>query len=788
LNILKRYMRWLHTCWPAGTVEKFPEVNEDGTTAVPGLSVVGDLTGVPLLKFSVHTGAKAVRAILDESDFEPDRGAGDVLDLAIVGAGVSGVSAAIEARKADLTFEIFEATEPFSTIVNFPRAKPIFTYPTNMKPDAAMEVSADVKEKLVEQLEQQRKAYDVEPRPLRIERLERKGGRFILHHDEGQTEARRVIVAIGRSGNFRKLGVPGEDLTKVYNRLYDPTDHEGQQALVVGGGDSAMETSIALALAGAKVTLSYRREQFSRPKPENLTKLESLVENPGADVDVDEPSSERVTTSFSPTMTKNPGKGSLVVRMPSRVLDIRDDEVDLETENGEVETIPNDVVFSMIGREPPLAFFRRAGVPIRGEWRVRKMVAFGLFVSLCFLMYHWKAAADEFPLRRWFTEQQWFPFNIESAFGALGGAIAEAARTKTNLLFTLRVSMGDPSFYFTLGYSLCVVLFGIARIRRRKTPYVKWQTLTLMAVQVIPLFVLPQIILPWAGRNGWFNEGWSATLADQFFERHDAAGEERAYWRAYGLILAWPLFIWNWFTEAPMWGWLIVGCIQTFAIIPLIIRRWGKGAYCGWVCSCGALAETLGDAHRHKMPHGPLWNRINMLGQGILAVACVLMLLRITSWIWPGSSFETVYAGLLKGVPFVNYKWVVDMMLAGVVGLGCYFWFSGRVWCRFACPLAALMHIYTRFSRYRIFAEKPKCISCNVCTAVCHQGIDVMNFANKGLPMEDPECVRCSACVHSCPTGVLYFGRYDSEGNEVPDKLPASLVRLEEVGIPGKSR
>jgi polyferredoxin len=88
------------------------------------------------------------------------------------------------------------------------------------------------------------------------------------------------------------------------------------------------------------------------------------------------------------------------------------------------------------------------------------------------------------------------------------------------------------------------------------------------------------------------------------------------------------------------------------------------------------------------------------------------------------------------GVELNNYH-VVDIFLAGIVGVGFYFWFSGRVWCRFACPLAALMHIYTRFSRYRIFPEKSKCISCNVCTTVCHQGIDVMNFANKGLPMED---------------------------------------------------
>ena len=90
------------------------------------------------------------------------------------------------------------------------------------------------------------------------------------------------------------------------------------------------------------------------------------------------------------------------------------------------------------------------------------------------------------------------------------------------------------------------------------------------------------------------------------------------------------------------------------------------------------------------------------------------------------------------------------------------------------------MHIYARFSRFRIFPEKKKCISCNVCTSVCHQGIDIMSFANKGLPMEDPECVRCSACVQQCPTGVLSFGRYTSSGLVKLDTLQASAVRARE--------
>src|SRR5213078_3232493 len=157
-------------------------------------------------------------------------------------------------------------------------------------------------------------------------------------------------------------------------------------------------------------------------------------------------------------------------------------------------------------------------------------------------------------------------------------------------------------------------------------------------------------------------------------------------------------------------------------------------------------------------------------------------------WSWPGSRIGHAagkfYDGLLSSWSVLgiqlNYYHLVDLLLAGIVGVGMYFWFSGRVWCRFACPLAALMHIYARFSSFRILAEKKKCISCNVCTSVCHQGIDIMNFANKGLPMADPECVRCSACVQQCPTGVLAFGHYDSKHSIVLDKIPASSVRMRE--------
>jgi ferredoxin len=399
-----------------------------------------------------------------------------------------------------------------------------------------------------------------------------------------------------------------------------------------------------------------------------------------------------------------------------------------------------------------------------------RWLALGAFLLFCAWLYDWKSGG--FFSAMWYRNH-WFPTNLAELLAAMGGRVAAAAREPRTLLGTLAVSGAGPSFWYTLAYSLVVVVFGLRRIRRRRTPYVTAQTLTLMAVQVVPLFLLPELILPLLGHHGLLPAG----LADALFPAADY-GHGREYWRAYGLILAWPLNVYNIFTHEPLWAWIAIGFVQTCVLIPLGIWFFGKGVYCGWICSCGALAETLGDTHRHKMPHGPGWNRLNLAGQAILAVAVALLGVRILGWVLPdGNPVDAVFDPVLKE----RYKWTVDVFLAGVVGYGVYFWYSGRVWCRFFCPLAAWMHVVARVSSFRILADKKKCISCNQCTSVCHQGIDVMNFANKGLPMADPECVRCSACVHVCPTGVLAFGRVGRSGQIIGiDALEASPVRMRE--------
>ncbi len=789
-GLITRYTRWLHTQWPAGVVEKLPEINSDYSTNIPGLYIVGDLTGIPLLKFSSDSGARAVEYLRMDKTFLRQRAkdkSSDILDLVIVGAGVSGMAAALEAKRDDLHFEILEATEPFSTIVNFPKGKPIYTYPTDMVPLGDLQFTQEIKEPLVEEIKAQTLGKGIVPKMARVEKIEKKGDYFDIIIPKGENlKARRVIVGIGRSGNFRKLGVPGEDKDKVFNRLHDPTDFEGKNVLVVGGGDSALETSIAIAKAGGLVTHSYRKEEFSRPKPENVEFLNMLIADPMADVSIETPSSERVTTCTGDFMPGDHIPGKINLLMKSQVKEIEDHEVTIVDRDGNELTIPNDAVFTMIGREAPLDFFRRSKVKIRGELGLTGLAALILSLILFTFIYNWKAGGS---LTKLFQANEWFPYNLPPLFNSIGGSFTQMLNDPSTLLGTISITLEEPGFYYSLLYSLIIIIFGILRIRRRKTPYITLQTTSLMLIQVIPLFLLPYFVLPYLGHNGFFDSGVMNTVVNSLFPEANY-GHGREYWRAFGFILAWPLFIWNVFSYQPLWGWLVISIIQTFVIIPAMIYFWGKGAYCGWICSCGAMAETLGDTHRHKMLHGAKWNRVNVIGQVILAIAFIILITRVISWSVPntaiGQTLNGVYTGMLYDwKPFgiqLNYKWVVDLVFAGIIGYGLYFWYSGRVWCRFMCPLAALMHIYARFSRFRIISDKKKCISCNVCTSVCHQGIDVMNFANKGLPMNDPECVRCSACVQSCPTGVLQFAQVDRKTGEVIkiDSLAASPVIMRE--------
>jgi len=797
-TIISKYFNWLQKDVPAGEVERYPDIDENGETSVKGIYIIGDLTGIPLLKLAAESGKKIINTILGDQDFQKLKSLkkdDEIYDILIIGAGPAGISAGIEAANQNLNFEILESAQKFNTILTFPKGKPIFAEPVDYDQQSALKINDGTKESLLEELENQLTGIDLPiEEGVMVERIDNRGDHFELITKKGNYKALRVVLAIGKSGNARMLNVPRENLPKVFNRLFDPADASGQDVLVVGGGDSALETAIATAEYANSVTLSYRKPSFARPKEGNVEKLNQLVQ-----------------------------QGKLILLMESNVKEIKENSVLIVDKDGKESELDNTMVFTMIGRELPIDFFKRSRIKMEGELSLTSKLQFLLLILTAGIIYFGKSSAyfykdmfgkvDSFTdvVGNIFSVEFWGKFlslpgvfistlfsdqikiwsvtkyiNAPIAYLCFIGAVVLGIYllvkfTKENYktfsfdwktfkytyfilvaLFFAIVFFGgryfgvnllgkSQSFWYTGLYSLTILIFGLRRIKMKPTGYIIRQTWALILIQALPLFILPEFIFPALGKAGLLG-GSDGFIISQIFPKE-------SYWRSYGFILAWPLNFNNLFNSNITTFWLVFSLFQTFVFIPFIVYRWGKGAYCGWICSCGALAETLGDEYRTLAPHGSKAKKWENFGQWALLAAFIITGLKLIAVLY-NVQIPIINEKISYAADFLHkfYYIGIDVIFAGVLGVGVYFFLSGRVWCRFGCPLAALMHIYNRFSRYRIFSEKKKCISCNICTKVCHMGIDVMNYANKGIPMNDVECVRCSACVVNCPTEVLSFG------------------------------
>ena len=801
-SIISKYLNWLQKDAPSGEVERYPEIDENGETSVKGIYIVGDLTGIPLLKLAAESGKKIIGTILSDQDFQNQvslKKDDEIYDILIIGAGPAGISAGIEAANQKLKFKILESAQKFNTIENFPKGKPIFAEPTDYHQQSAIKISDGTKESLLEELQNQLSAYNLPiEESVMVEKIEKVRTHFKLVTSKGNYKALRVVLAIGKSGNARLLNVPGENLPKVYNRLFDPADASGHDVLIIGGGDSALETAIATAEFANSITISYRKPSFARPKEGNVDKLNQLVE-----------------------------QGNLKILMETNVKEIKENSVLITDKDGNESELENTMIFTMIGRELPIDFFKRSKIKLEGELTLTAKLQFLLLILISGIIYFGKSSADFY--KEMFGKVESFPdvfgyiltADFWGKFLALPGVFISTLLSDQTKIWSVTKYINAPiayicfvgavllgiyllvrfikenyktfsfnwktfkyayfifvgiffaiiffggryfgvnllgksqSFWYTGLYSLTILIFGLRRIKVKPTRYIKLQTWSLILIQALPLFILPEFIFPELGKAGLLG-GSDGFIMSQVFPKE-------SYWRSYGFILAWPLNFSNLYNSNITTFWLMFSLFQTFVFIPFIVYKWGKGAYCGWICSCGAMAETLGDEYRTLAPHGPKAKKWENFGQWALVFAFVITAIKLISVLYNIEiSIINQRIGDVNEVLHKFYYIGIDVIFAGVLGVGVYFFLSGRVWCRFGCPLAALMHIYNRFSKYRIFSEKKKCISCNICTKVCHMGIDVMSFANKGIPMNDVECVRCSACVVNCPTEVLSFGSLPS--------------------------
>lgn len=315
-----------------------PRVEPDFQTNVPGIYIAGELGGMGLIRNAIEQGRQAMQSIVKllETPHENE------LDAVIIGAGPSGFAASLGAMEQGLRFVTVEQDTLGGTVAHFPRGKLVMTQPADLPIVGKMKFTETSKEKLLEfwqgveaktqlKINYSERVTDVVPTP---------GGKgFSVTTTRATYSCRAVLLTIGRRGTPRQLGVPGEEQTKVTYRLIDPSEHQGQHVLVVGGGDSALEAAHTIAEEpGTTVTLSYRSEAFSRAKLANRQKVEQLA-----------------------------GQGRLRVLMSSNVREIREDAVVIEYE-GKPYLLPNQAVIVCAGGILPTGFLKSIGVEVETKF------------------------------------------------------------------------------------------------------------------------------------------------------------------------------------------------------------------------------------------------------------------------------------------------------------------------------------------------------------------------------------------------------------------------------------
>jgi len=247
-----------------------PTVTPEFESNVPGLFIAGELGGMGLIRKAAEQGRQAM-------DTVRKRKAGrDELDVLIVGAGPAGISAGLAALEHKLRYRLIEQEDALGgTVYHYPRNKITMTAPVKLALVGSVRMGEIQKEKLLEfwQGVVARTGLEIKFNET-MQAIERVGDSFVVTSTTGQHRARSVVLAIGRRGSPRKLGVPGEESAKVMYRLVDAEQFRSQAVLVVGGGDSALEAAIALSEEpGTTVTLCYRSAAFSRVKERNRQRL-----------------------------------------------------------------------------------------------------------------------------------------------------------------------------------------------------------------------------------------------------------------------------------------------------------------------------------------------------------------------------------------------------------------------------------------------------------------------------------------------------------------------------------
>ncbi|MEZ4226124.1 MAG: NAD(P)-binding domain-containing protein [Polyangiaceae bacterium] len=325
---------------------ELPKVSASFETNQPGIYIVGELGGMGLIRNAVSQGAQAAKNIVRGSDSGAQRrGASGALDAVVIGAGPAGISATLGLLEAGLTVQLVERDTLGGTITHYPRAKVAMTGDLDFPLFGRVNKKTMSKEQLVELWEQIRQKCQL---PIvtgqLIETIRSEAdGMWSVESTTQRLRAANVVLALGLRGSPRKLGAPGEESPKVTYRLIEPEPFEGKHVLVVGGGNSAVESALSLSDFGrcASVSISYRRDAFARCRGDNRRRIDEAI-----------------------------GAGRVKAFMPSTVTDIAADRVVLENGSG-AHTIPNDAVIVQIGGTSPADLLKTFGVELVTKYAER---------------------------------------------------------------------------------------------------------------------------------------------------------------------------------------------------------------------------------------------------------------------------------------------------------------------------------------------------------------------------------------------------------------------------------
>jgi len=315
---------------------EIPVLTPKFETNVPGIFVAGELGGMGLIRNALEQGRQAVEAIQTSR-----RGSGgDRADIVIVGAGPAGFAASLTALSKRMRYVTLEQESLGGAVFQYPRGKLVMTAPAQLPIVGKVNFRHTSKEQLLEFWREAEKSSGVRINYReRVERIAPDGDGFKVHTARAVYATRSVLLAIGRRGTPRKLGVPGEDLPKVVYRLIDPEQYSGQHVLIVGGGDSALEAAASVAeLGNTQVVLSYRGDAFQRAKQGNRQRVSA---------------GERA--------------GTLRVMLSSNVKQIAPGDVAIE-QGGQLHRFKNDAIIVNAGGVLPTEFLRSIGINVETKY------------------------------------------------------------------------------------------------------------------------------------------------------------------------------------------------------------------------------------------------------------------------------------------------------------------------------------------------------------------------------------------------------------------------------------